>query len=278
MSSEINTKGFNNIGNTCYLNSGLQMLIQNIDLCNSIYQNKNNSNILGQIALFINEYYNSNQNAITPNYIKQLIDNRNNIFQGTTQNDAGEFLIYLLEIINDELKYNIFEIETNITIKCKLLACLNKSSHIEKNTFLILDINDNTNTLNDCYRIYKERVKLDNDTLYYCTPCNAKRIASKRLEIIKWPNHLIIWLKRFQICGSRYNKNCKEIDIPHEWRHNYILSGIIYHSGNLFGGHYVYIGKNNNKWYLYNDNHVSEINENQLNQFKNNAYILYYKN
>ena len=29
-------KGFNNLGNTCYLNAGLQMLIQNKDLCTVI--------------------------------------------------------------------------------------------------------------------------------------------------------------------------------------------------------------------------------------------------
>ena len=31
-----NVKGFQNIGNTCYLNAGLQMIIQNKDLCYSI--------------------------------------------------------------------------------------------------------------------------------------------------------------------------------------------------------------------------------------------------
>ena len=153
-------KGFNNIGNTCYLNSGLQLIIQNKDICNIIYQNKDNSNILKKLTQFINDYYTSNLNSITPNYIKQLINNKNSIFHGNTQNDAGEFLIYFLDIINTEINNNIFEIKINITIKCKLSSCLNISSHIETNNFLILDINDNTNTLDDCYRDYKKRVKL----------------------------------------------------------------------------------------------------------------------
>ncbi len=278
MSSEILMKGFNNIGNTCYLNSGLQLIIQNKDLCNIICQNKNKSIILNNLAQFINEYYTSNLKSITPNYIKQLIDTCSNVFHGTTQNDTCEFLIYLLDIINNEIKNNIFEIQCNISIKCKLLKCLNISSHIENNNILLLDINNDTNTLNECYRIYKKKIKLENDNSYFCDKCNTYRKASKKLKIIKWPNHLIICLKRFQIIRNKYTKNCKEIIIPIEWRENYKLTGIIYHSGSLYGGHYIYIGNNNNKWYLYNDNDVSIINERQLEQYKNNAYILYYTN
>lgn len=271
-------KGFNSMGNTCYLNSGLQLIIQNKDLCNIISQNKNKSIILNKLSQFIDEYYTSDLKSITPNYIKQLIDTSSSIFHGNTQNDTGEFLIYLLDIINTEINNNIFEIQSEITIKCKLLKCLNISSHIEHNKLLLLDINNDTNTLDDCYRIYKKKIKLENDNSYFCDKCNTYRIASKKLKIIKWPNHLIICLKRFQINKNKYTKNSKEIDIPIEWRNNYKLKGIIYHSGNLYSGHYIYVANNNYKWYLYNDNDVSEINDRQLEQFKNNAYILYYNN
>ena len=50
-------KGFNNIGNTCYLNSGLQLLIQNTDFCEIILKNSNKSENLEIIANFIKEYY-----------------------------------------------------------------------------------------------------------------------------------------------------------------------------------------------------------------------------
>ena len=63
-------KGFHNIGNTCYLNSGLQMLIQNKDLCNLIIQNSDNSEILSNISNFINEYYDTNNNQYQ--FLKQI--------------------------------------------------------------------------------------------------------------------------------------------------------------------------------------------------------------
>ena len=50
-------KGFNNIGNTCYLNSGLQLLIQNPDFCKIILQNSNKSENLQIMSNFIKEYY-----------------------------------------------------------------------------------------------------------------------------------------------------------------------------------------------------------------------------
>ena len=65
--------------------------------------------------------------------------------------------------------------------------------------------------------------------------------------------------------------------IPYEWRHDYYLKGFIYHSGSLSGGHYVYFGKYNNNWYLFNDNSVKKVDINNINNFKNKSYIFYYK-
>jgi ubiquitin C-terminal hydrolase len=274
-------KGLVNLGNTCYLNAGLQMLIQNQDFY-EIIKNNNNTNLLNIVSSFMDDYYLSNKQFTSPSMIKSIVQQKNSIFNGCTQNDAGEFIIYFLDILNDELLKNknslneLFEIQSEISIKCKIRACLNISSHIEKNNFLILNLNDLTKTLDDCYREYKAKIKLEDDTSYYCEKCKLKRVASKRLEIIKWPKHLIIWLKRFEHQETRIFKNNNELDIPLEWRHNYKLQGIVFHSGSLHGGHYVYVGKYNNEWFLYDDNSVSKINQNQLNNFKNYAYILYY--
>ena len=56
------------------------------------------------------------------------------------------------------------------------------------------------------------------------------------IKITKWPNDLIIILKRF---FNNSQKNNNNIDIPIKWRHNYeLISGII-HIGNCFSGHYI---------------------------------------
>ena len=48
--------GLANLGNTCYLNSGLQMIIQNKDLCNIISALANKSTILNEYNKLIKSY------------------------------------------------------------------------------------------------------------------------------------------------------------------------------------------------------------------------------
>jgi ubiquitin C-terminal hydrolase len=227
---------------------------------------------------FINEYHNDGTNSITPTYIKDFISNKNNIFEGFKQQDASEFIIYLLDAINDECNIEkLYEHKLSISIKCKLKVCLNISTHEEKNNFMILNLKKEFKNLDDCYHEYVSRYKFDNDSLYNCEKCNNKVIASKRTNIIHWPKHLIIILKRFEQNVTRLFKNDQELIIPLIWKNNYKLMGIVFHSGSLFSGHYVYIGNYNNKWYLFNDNDVSEINENNFNKFKNYGYIYYFE-
>jgi len=266
-------KGLNNIGNTCYLNAGLQLIIHNKDLCNMIVTNTNNKDL----STFIKDYHSNNTNSLSPINIKKLIETKNNIFKGFNQQDSSEFIIYFLDLINEELNNNIdYEHVIKVSIKCKLKSCLNISSHNEKNNIMFLDIKNEYTELNDCYRDYKARIKLENDNLYYCEKCKENRIASKRTEIIYWPKHLIIVLKRFNQTGTKVLKNNNEINVPLIWR-NYKLKGIVFHSGSLFGGHYVYIGNYNNQWLLFDDNHISQPNNQSFEKFKNYGYIYYFE-
>jgi ubiquitin C-terminal hydrolase len=307
-------KGLQNNGNTCYFNAGLQMLIQNKELCNLINDYSKYSNKLNIINEFIKIYYDTNTpNVLNPNNIKLLVEQINDIFIGCEQHDSTELVLCILNIIDDEIiqinKKNLnnkgsnieslFGIKINIRIKCKLLRCLNISTHIEMNNLLLLDINggatseqdnshNNINTLDDAYRKFKSHETLALDDKYYCDKCENKTIASKRSTIIEWPNHLFIWLKRFNHIGKRVTKNSQPIQIPLKWKRNYFLEGAIIHYGSLNGGHYVYIGKQNDEWFLFDDSRISKISnddidahdniiESELTKILNNAYWLYYK-
>lgn len=280
-------KGFKNIGNTCYLNSGLQMLIQNKDLCQLIKDYSSGSEILTKIANFIDKYYDeSSSDIIVPKEIKKIVEDKKELFEGFQQQDSTEFIIYLLDVIDEEIKkihkdsggiQPIFGIKFNVRIKCKLRECLQIYNRDDFNNFLLLDIDSDCTSLEDAYRDFKSGSKLESDDKYFCEKCQAKRIASKRHTIVEWPNHLFIWLKRFRQNGRRFTKNNQELDIPLEWRHNNKLQGAIIHYGSLDGGHYVYVGKQNNKWYLFNDSSVSEISsESELKSLLSKAYWLCY--
>jgi ubiquitin C-terminal hydrolase len=274
-------KGFINIGNTCYLNSGLQMLLNIPEFCKMIIKNKRISKNMKYISKFIETYNNDQIGSISPIEIKKMLEERNDIFEGTQQQDSAEFLIFFFDLIDSDIKnnilYNNFGINTTTITKCKILNCLNVSTYNENRLFLILDINENFNTLDDCYRNYKLREKLDGDNKYYCEKCKKKRIASKRTEINKWPKNIIINLKRFEqtMYGSR--KNDQEIECPYDWRHGYKLVGGVYHSGGLNSGHYIYFGKKKHSWYYISDSNISEVGISKINQIKDNAYLLHYR-
>ena len=274
-------KGLNNIGNTCYLNSGLQMLILNIDFLKIILENHDKSENLKVMSNFIKEYYISKDYSITPNKIKEMVGNQNNNFNSNDQQDAGEFIIYLIDIIDNDLKNNLsnlFNITTETTIKCKFRTCLKKSITINKTPFLILPINAKCITLDDCYQEFKVHEKLEDTNMYFCENCKTKRIASRRLNVIEWENNLIIWLKRFDNNKGRLFKNNKEIEIPINWRHNFTIKGAIIHSGGINGGHYIYINRNllDNSWTMCNDSSISAIPKEHVQNYLNHAYILNY--
>lgn len=274
------------MGNTCYLNAGLQMIIQNVDLCNLILKYSQQSIILNKIGFIISEYYKDNS-TITPIDIKNIVVEKQKIFYGCEQQDSSEFVICFLNIIEEEINkidsksneiQNIFGINMNVRVKCKYNTCLQINNTNEKNNFLILDIDQNCSTLDELYRKFKSSEMLENDNQYFCEKCNAKRIASKRYQVLGWPNYLFIILKRFKQNGNFITKQNQPIRIDLSWRHDMNLVGAVIHYGNINGGHYVYVGKQSDKWYIFNDSSVTELNsENELMNILNFAYILCYK-
>jgi ubiquitin carboxyl-terminal hydrolase 36/42 len=272
-------KGLNNLGNTCYMNSALQMVFTNLDLCKLIIKYENRSEELTKISDFIKFYHDSSRESINPAIIKSIVGNKKDTFLGYRQQDAEEFLTYFLFLLNsnikDNLVDNLYNIKIKQIVKCKVMKCLNLSESIFNYTKLVLEVKD-FDSLDDCYRHFKLSEKLDGDNMYFCDNCKKKRIASKRYEVVEWPKHLIVMLKRFVHVNGRLDKNTKSIDIPFEWRKGYKLVGGIHHSGSLNGGHYVYFGKYDNNWYLFNDCNVSQLHSSSLDNLKNNSYIYYY--
>lgn len=169
-----------------------------------------------------------------------------------------------------------------VTIKCN--NCDFKDDIFQPFNNLHLNLLQNEN-LNHCMDNY---FNIENDiSTWKCDKCSNS--GCKRVENM-WsvPNYLIIQLKRFNNDGI---KNCTYIDFPTDNfnitnyiskekcdANNYIYSlySVIYHSGDLESGHYWSCCKNlDNNWYLFNDGHVSKIN-NEKELVTKDAYILFY--
>ena len=257
--------GLINIGNTCYMNSVLQLLFNSDGFKNTIKKSKSS-----KIKVLYNLFEQSKTKCVAEIEFKKIIGEYYNIFKNNYQHDSFEFLIYLFELVNNECNNrlkNIFEIKTNVNIKCKMRSCLNERDHKEYNYYLILPL---TNDLSESYRQYKTIIKFTDNNKIECDKCNNKTPSRKLISTEQWPNEIIIILKRF----DNYRKLNNDIFIPINWRHNYRLIGGIIHIGSLDNGHYIYFGYRNNKWYLYNDSKVSIINN--LEALLKQSYILHY--
>ena len=268
-----------NLGNTCFMNAGLQMILHNDDILDIILKSKSQNQFIIIFQKFINMYKDKLlKSPLNPKFIKDEISKMNKNFVGFRQNDSDEFLHYFLDYLNKLIGNNtidkLFTIKINNRIKCKVMKYLYKRNNYENSVKLELDVNKHDN-MNDIISDMQKSILFDKDNIVFCDKCNKKRISSMKTKIESTSKHLIVHLKRFQNIGSRYVKFTNDIDMPYSWN-NYNMKGFIYHSGSLSGGHYVYFGKYNNIWYLFNDNSVSQVNKNQVDSIKNKSYIYYY--
>ncbi|ESZ93218.1 hypothetical protein SBOR_6374 [Sclerotinia borealis F-4128] len=147
-------------------------------------------------------------------------------------------------------------------------------------------------TLDDCLDEFgKEEILSEMDT-WYCPRCKEHRRASKKFEIWRTPDILIVHLKRFSSSGLRRDKldglvefPINELDLSSRVIESqdgkeeiYDLIAIDNHHGGLGGGHYTAFAKNfvDGEWYEYNDTSVAKIT-NPSRMITASAYLLFYR-
>ncbi|TVU48975.1 hypothetical protein EJB05_00264 [Eragrostis curvula] len=148
-----------------------------------------------------------------------------------------------------------------------------------------------TCSLYACLEAFIKEEPLGPDDMWYCPGCKEHRQASKKLDLWRLPEILIIHLKRFSY--SRYTKNKLEtfVDFPihdldlskyigsrsQQIPHNYRLFAISNHYGSMGGGHYTaYVYHEGKKgWYDFDDRHVGPITEDSIKTSA--AYVLFYR-
>lgn len=159
--------------------------------------------------------------------------------------------------------------------------------------FLLLDLPlpDNTSknngkiTLMDCIDLYTKDELLDGDNQYTIEKTGERVDAKKQILFWSLPNVLIITIKRF---SNSLEKNNALVEIPladfdlskhvigyDNKSYVYNLYGICNHMGGVMGGHYTaYVKNANKKWYHFNDQEITPIEEEKL--ISPNAYCLFY--
>lgn len=147
-------------------------------------------------------------------------------------------------------------------------------------------------SLFSCLEAFLKEEPLGPDDMWYCPSCKGHRQATKKLDLWRLPEILVIHLKRFSY--SRYLKNkldtfvsfpIQDLDLSkyvtskdESDRSNiYELYAISNHYGGLGGGHYSAYAKliDEDRWYHFDDSHVSPVSESEIRTSA--AYVLFYR-
>lgn len=229
----------NNFGNTCYINSVLQIFLNNYKFKDYIQKKTY------PVDYLLNYFKNITDNNSLRNFLIKLQEKLGTRLNISEQNDTVEFYTYLIDIFEeeDETCIEFFKGMHKKTYKC--LKCKHKREVLEKFININLYITEENNNLQTVLMKQFERETLNEPIL--CDICNECTRTELKNKIIKWPISLIF-------CINRSDVNSK-INIEFEYtRHiklfildkinKYTITGVINHMGTKNMGHYTYIKTN----------------------------------
>ncbi|KAH9616498.1 hypothetical protein KSS87_021657 [Heliosperma pusillum] len=144
-------------------------------------------------------------------------------------------------------------------------------------------------SLYKCLEGFLKEEPLGPEDMWYCPSCKQHQQASKKLDLWRLPEILVVHLKRFSY--SRFLKNKLEtfVDFPidkldlagflaHKNSQHldcYRLFAVSNHYGGLGGGHYTALVYHGSRWYEFNDSLVEPIREGDVKTSA--AYVLFYR-
>ncbi|CAN1160618.1 Ubiquitin carboxyl-terminal hydrolase 5 [Linum perenne] len=146
-------------------------------------------------------------------------------------------------------------------------------------------------SLYTCLEAFLREEPLVPEDMWYCPQCKERRQASKKLDLWRLPEVLVIHLKRFSYSRSMKHKLETFVNFPirdfdltkyvanknNTRRQLYELYALTNHYGGMGSGHYTAHIKllEENKWYNFDDSHISLINEDDVKSAA--AYVLFYR-
>ncbi|KAJ2850492.1 hypothetical protein IWW36_001872 [Coemansia brasiliensis] len=146
-------------------------------------------------------------------------------------------------------------------------------------------------TLEDCLTEFTRSEQLGEEDLWYCSKCQEHQQATKKFDLWRVPEILVVHLKRFQHSRAWRDKIDVFVDFPltdldltqnmcgpNDENLVYDLYSVCNHYGGMGGGHYTAYARNpeDGKWYNFDDSHVSPVSDPESVKTAA-AYMLFYR-
>ncbi|KAJ2609628.1 hypothetical protein H4S08_003960 [Coemansia sp. RSA 1365] len=146
-------------------------------------------------------------------------------------------------------------------------------------------------TLEDCLAEFTRPEQLGEEDPWYCSKCKEHQRATKKFDLWRVPEILVVHLKRFEHSRAWRDKIDAFVDFPlrgldlsrtvvgpNGSKLMYDLHSVCNHFGGMGGGHYTAyaLSPEDAKWYDFNDSHVSEVSDSESVKSAA-AYMLFYR-
>ncbi|NXN96617.1 UBP18 hydrolase, partial [Rhinopomastus cyanomelas] len=288
--------GLYNLGQTCCLNSLLQVFFMNTHftailrrITVPLHAMQKRRNVPYQMLLLLEKMQGGKQKAVFPIDLASCLSlNRVKFF---VQHDAAQLFLTLWNLIKKQMKKSelVKELRVLYTVCVQEhVACQQCSSETKRNSNVLtlsLPVLDSSSralrSLEDCLHSFFTTEELTDHNMCFCEECGKKTPFLQSMKLVHLPQTLTIHLKRF--CFGDSSDACKLshcLSFPQELDFNAVLTenqcqadddekaawsyelfAVVAHSGSSSCGHYcAYIRSlTEHKWYCFNDSEVCQV-------------------
>lgn len=285
--------GLHNIGQTCCLNSLIQVFIMNMAFTQILKRitvprgaEEQRRSVPFQLLLLLEKMQDSRQKAVRPMELVYCLQKYNvPLF---IQHDAAQLYLTVWNLIKDQITdvdlverlqalYIIRMEESLICLECTMESSRNNSSMLTLPLSLFDMDSEPLKTLEDALHCFFQPRELSGKNKCFCENCGKKTHGKQVLKLTHLPQTLTIHLMRFSMRNSRTEKICHPLYFPQSLDLNqalltennfcnaedqlggqYELFAVIAHVGLADFGHYCAYVRNSvdGKWFCFNDSSV----------------------